>query len=271
MTSTVTLATESTTLGDISVHQVWSDADGPTVVLLHGLAEDARSWAAIQRALPQFRTVAVELRGHGKTTLGDADGTLTQLRNDLIAFLTAVTGPAHVIGFSLGGTITLDAAASRPDLFRRVVAVGASSVVGGAAVAFYGRRIALVEAGDAASIREAFHEDTAPAVMQDTDLDGLVRRRIEAIGTGGGYVNAARAMAALGQTPLTPRLAMIPQQVDIIGADQDAFCPRRAADILINGLPDARYHEIPGAGHLIAVDQPSALAARLAAVLSTSN
>ena len=46
------------------------DHDGPVVVLLHGLAEDARSWASIQQRLTGHRTVAVELRGHGDTTLG---------------------------------------------------------------------------------------------------------------------------------------------------------------------------------------------------------
>ena len=270
MTSTEHLRSETTIVRDISVHQVWSAGEGPTVVLLHGLAEDARSWAVIQRALPEFRTVAVELRGHGKTTLGAADGTLTQLSNDLISFLEDVTGPARVVGFSLGGTITLDAAASRPDLFHRVVVVGASSVVGRAAADFYRRRIALVETGDPDSIRQALREDTAPAVVQETDLNELVQHRLEAIGEGGGYINAARAMAALSQTPLTPRLGLIPQRVDIIGADRDTFCPRKAADILVDGLPDARYHELSGSGHLIAVDQPTALAAQLAAVLDDS-
>lgn len=261
----------TTHVGDLQVGQVWADHDGPVVVLLHGLAEDARSWASIQQRLTGHRTVAVELRGHGDTTLGEADGTLAQLSGDLIAFLEQVTGRGHVVGFSLGGTIVLDAAARRPDLFDRVVVVGTSSVVGRSAVAFYGDRIALVESGDTDAIRVAMMDDTRPAVVTPVDLERLAGTRLEAIGQGHGYVNAARAMAALGAAPLTPRLAQIDAKVHVIGADQDSFCPRRAADIIVGALPRAEYVEISGAGHLIAVDQPDALAEALASALTSSD
>jgi pimeloyl-ACP methyl ester carboxylesterase len=55
--------------------------------------------------------------------------------------------------------------------------------------------------------------------------------------------------------------------VEVVGAEHDAFCPRKAADILVDALPDATYHEIPGAGHLMAVDAPDAVTATLIQLL----
>lgn len=244
------------TVGDSTVAYTEHGA-GPPVVFVHGLAEDRASWAVQQRELSEFRTVAVDLRGHGETTVGRPDGTLAQLGTDLVGVLEAVTGPAVCVGFSLGGTVVLRAALDQPDLVPAAIVLGTSSVVGRAAVQFYGERIALVERGDGAEIRDAMTADTAAAVVTDVDVDALVSARIAAIGSGAGYVNAARAMAALREQPLTGELPNVRCPVGVVGADADSFCPRRAADILLDGLPAATYREVGGAGHLMNVDQPA--------------
>ena len=118
---------------------------GPAVVLLHGLAEDHRSWDAVAAHLGSFTTYAVDLRGHGGTTPGQGVGTLSQLRDDLITFLSAVSGPAAVVGYSLGGTIGLKAATVAPALIRHLIVVATSSVVGAAAAGFFAGRVAQIE------------------------------------------------------------------------------------------------------------------------------
>ncbi|MQA06379.1 MAG: alpha/beta fold hydrolase [Streptosporangiales bacterium] len=243
-------------VGDITVAYTEQGA-GPPVVFVHGLAEDRASWAVQQRELTGFRTVSVDLRGHGETTVGAAGGTLAQLGGDLVGVLDALTGPAVCVGFSLGGTVVLRAALDRPDLVRSAIVLGTSPIVGRAAVEFYGERIALVERGDAAEIRDATTSDTAAALVTDVDVDALVSARVAAIGSGAGYVNAARAMAGLRAQPLTEELANVQSPVAVVGADADSFCPRKAADILLDALPAATYHEVPGAGHLMNVDQPA--------------
>jgi 3-oxoadipate enol-lactonase len=232
---------------------------GP-VVLIHGLAEGRDSWSGTQADLSGLHTFAYDLRGHGATTAGEGAGTLEQLGQDLIGFLEQVTGPATVVGFSLGGTIALWAAAERPDLVRRTVVLGTSSLVGRSAVQFYQNRIDM--AGDTTSqeFRDAIRSDTAAALFANTEaLDGVTQARLAAIGDGSGYINAARAMAALNESPLTPRLAEISTHVDVVGADHDAFCPARAARIIVDGLSDVTYREVPNAGHLMNVDNPSAV------------
>ena len=108
-------------LGDIEVGYT-ERGDGPPLVMVHGLAEDRRSWGLAQERLAgDYRTLACDLRGHGETEAGDGDGTLDQLAGDLARFLEALTGPAACIGYSLGGTIVLALAAARPDLVMHAV------------------------------------------------------------------------------------------------------------------------------------------------------
>jgi pimeloyl-ACP methyl ester carboxylesterase len=262
-------------LGDIVV--AWTECgSGRPVVLVHGLAEDRRTWVRQQQALDGLHTFAYDLRGHGDSSLGDADGSLAQLGGDLVRFLEEVTGPAAVVGFSLGGAIALWAAAERADLVDGLVVLGTSSVVGRGAIGFYEDRIA--KAGDPASqaFRDAVRDDTEAGLDRLPDesfggLAGVVDARLRAVGDGRGYVNAARAMAALNAEPLTPRLGEIAQHVDVVGAAKDAFCPPKAAAIITDALTDATYHEIPDAGHLMNVDNPAAVTTVLRHALTGRN
>ena len=239
---------------------------GPPVVLLHGLAEDLRSWDAVAAHLGEFAVYTLDLRGHGRTTAGEGAGTLSQLSDDLAAFLSAVTGPAAVVGYSLGGTIGLKAATAPASLITHLIVAATSSVVGRAAAEFFDGRIAQLEARDWDGFAAGLRDDTAKQVVTEADIDTLASRRMDAVGDGRGYINAARAMIGLLSEPLNPLLARIEVTVDVIGASNDAFCPRRASDIIVDAVADCRYHEVARAGHLLSVDQPDAygkLVARL--------
>lgn len=244
---------------------------GQPVVLLHGLAEDHRSWDPVAAHLGSFTTFAVDLRGHGQTTAGRGAGTLSQLSDDLVAFLGAVSGPAAVVGYSLGGTIALRAAAVAPTLVRHLVVVATSSVVGAAAATFFEGRIAQLEAGDRTGFDAGLRDDTSKQIVTGADLDSVTARRMEAVGDGRGYINAARAMIGIRAEPLHPLLAKITAALDIVGADSDVFCPRRASDIIAEAVPHSRFHEVAGAGHLLSVDRPRTYGKLLARLLGVTD
>ena len=249
---------------EIAYHQSGS---GLPVILLHGLGEDGTSFAALQDHLDARTTYALDARGHGGSTNGAADGTLNQLIHDVIGFMEAVTGPAHCVGFSMGGTVAMAAALERPDLFREpLVVAGTSSVVGRAAVEFFASRIDLIEGGALDEFRTGLREDNRLQFVTDTDTSPVLARRVAAVGEGAGYVNGARAMMSVHERPLTPDLERLSTRVEIIGGDGDVFCPRKAADIMIHALPDAGYHEVSEAGHQMMYEQAGAfneLVARL--------
>ena len=246
-------------LADIGVGYTRT-GEGPPAVMLHGLAEDRNSWADVQRRLSDFTTYAYDLRGHGETDLGEAEGSLEQLGGDLIAFLDALTGPADCIGYSLGGAVVLWVAAKRPDLVTRATVAGTSTVVGRRAAEFFRDRIETIRS-DFSGFAGELKEDTRQQLVVGGDrLEDVTARRLKAIGAGDGYVNAARAMARLNEEPLTQVLPEIACPVHVIGGEADVFCPRKAADIMIDGLRHGTYHEVAGAGHLMSVDQPDAYA-----------
>ena len=258
-----------TRLADIDVGYTRM-GEGPSAVMLHGLAEDRNSWADVQGRLSDFTTYAYDLRGHGETELGEAEGSLEQLGGDLIAFLEALTGPADCIGYSLGGAVVLWVAARRPDLVTRATVAGTSTVVGRRAAEFFRDRIETIRS-DFSGFGSELKEDTRQQLVVAGDrLEEVTARRLKAIGAGDGYVNAARAMAQLNEDPLTQVLPKITCPVHVIGGEADVFCPRKAAEIMIAALRHGTYHEVARAGHLMSVDQPAAYAQAIRNALGSS-
>jgi 3-oxoadipate enol-lactonase len=252
--------TQTVRLGDVDV--VYREhGSGARLVFIHGLGQDHGIWATVQDQLADYTTLAYDVRGHGASSLGNADGTIAELGRDLIEFLEHV-GPAVCVGFSLGGSIALWAAAERPELFVGVVAVATSSVVGSTAATAMEERIAKFEEGDPEVIRAIIFEDTVAQLADSAfDAEALTALRIKAIGDERGYLNAAQAVRGMHGDSLNPRLDRIQTPVLIVSGERDVWCPRKAAEIMLEHLGNATFEELAGVGHLVTDVAPERLVA----------
>ena len=161
-------------------------------------------------------------------------------------------------------------AATRPELVTRATVAGTSTVVGRRAAEFFRDRIETIRS-DFSGFANALKEDTRQQLVVAGDrLEEVTARRLKAIGTGDGYVNAARAMARLNENPLTKLLPDIACPVHVIGGEDDVFCPRKAAEIMLAALRHGTYREVAQAGHLMSVDQPDAYAEAIRDALESS-
>src|SRR5690606_1617046 len=132
----------------------------------------------------------------------------------------------------LGGVIVLEAALRHPALVRKAIVVGTSSKVGRAAAGFFQDRITQVQT-DMEAFRAGLVSDTEAQIVRNQGAVATVAaHRIAAVGSGAGYVNAARAMIAMASDPMTDRLRGITVPVHIVQGAADVFCPQKAADIL---------------------------------------
>ncbi|MDP9983344.1 pimeloyl-ACP methyl ester carboxylesterase [Pseudarthrobacter oxydans] len=104
------------------IHCIDTGGDGLPVVILHGLAGSSREFFATAGALPEFRTVLVDLRGHGQSTRTPSDLSREAFVADVVQVIeTAVGGPVALVGQSMGGHTAMLVAAARPDLVSKLV------------------------------------------------------------------------------------------------------------------------------------------------------
>ena len=98
---------------------------GDAIVLVHGFSLDTRMWDDQWEPLSsRYRVVRYDLRGFGRSALP----TDQHYRHaDDLRALTDALGiePAHIVGLSLGGGVTLDFAVAHPDAVRSIVTVDA--------------------------------------------------------------------------------------------------------------------------------------------------
>lgn len=105
----------------------WLDTGtGRPVVLLHGGFLDHRMWDdQIPALAPRYRVIAPDARGHGRSP--NATGPYRPT-DDLAALLRHLdTGPAVLVGVSMGASIAVDTALEHPDLVSAVVVSGAGT------------------------------------------------------------------------------------------------------------------------------------------------
>src|SRR4051794_25865263 len=95
---------------------------GPSLVLVHGAAGDAREWRLqIASLSDDFTVIAWDEPGAGRSSDVPADFGLAGYATALAALLETLEAPAHVCGLSWGGTVALELYRLRPDLVATLV------------------------------------------------------------------------------------------------------------------------------------------------------
>ena len=111
-------------LGDFTMFYT-DEGAGPPVVLIHGYTCDGSDWSWQTPALKdKHRVITVDLRGHGHSTAPEGGYTIPQFAEDVASLLKRLeTGPAVVMGHSMGGAVAAQMAATHPELVRATVSV----------------------------------------------------------------------------------------------------------------------------------------------------
>ena len=102
--------------------------EGFPLVLLHGNGEDYTYFKRqMEPFSQQYRVIALDTRGHGKSPRGTAPFTLEQFAGDLKEFLDQRgIAKCHLLGFSDGGNIALLFALRYPQYVEKLILNGAN-------------------------------------------------------------------------------------------------------------------------------------------------
>src|ERR1039458_7602458 len=104
--------------------------EGPTILLIHGIAGSSTTWRAVMPSLAEHYTViAPDLLGHGQSAKPRGDYSLGAYASG-IRDLLAVLGKERVtlIGHSLGGGVAMQFAYQFPEWAQRLVLVASGGV-----------------------------------------------------------------------------------------------------------------------------------------------
>ncbi|WP_394730132.1 alpha/beta fold hydrolase [Altererythrobacter sp. GH1-8] len=102
------------------------DREKPTLVLVHGGRDHARSWDWTAEALGEdWRVVAFDHRGHGDSEwVSDGNYRVNDMVYDLAQLVHQLgVGPVTIVSHSMGGNVALRYAGVFPDMVKKIVAI----------------------------------------------------------------------------------------------------------------------------------------------------
>lgn len=110
----------------VPVHYVESGSGDP-VVLIHGFSADLEMWNPVRYELSkQFHVIAIDCRGHGESGKPHEPSAYgIEMVNDVVRLLDHLgISKAHIVGYSMGGSIALKMLQTHPDRMLSVVSGG---------------------------------------------------------------------------------------------------------------------------------------------------
>ena len=112
-------------------YAIWGD--GSPLILLHaGLGNTEYFGGQVPEFAKQFRVIAMDSRGHGRSSRNAEPYSYALMAKDVIALMDYLKiDKASIVGWSDGGIIGLDIAMNYPDRLDRLFAFGANTNVAG--------------------------------------------------------------------------------------------------------------------------------------------
>jgi pimeloyl-ACP methyl ester carboxylesterase len=243
---------------------------GPEVVFCHGTPWSSELWRPFAEALaPAFTVYLWDMPGYGVSSKHPEHRVSLDVQGEVFADLLAWWGldSPHVVAHDYGGAVALRAHLLHQ---RRFASLALVDVV---ALAPWGSEFfrlvrehpdvfvalprAVHEGALRAYIEGASHVGVTPAAM-----DSLLAPWADEAGKAAFYRQVAQADQAYTDEiePLYPNLKL---PVLVVWGCEDTWIPVARAHRLHKLIPGAELELIPGAGHLVQLDQPALLASTL--------
>ncbi len=227
---------------------------GPTVILLHGLADDVGVWGAVMPALAaKHRVIALDQVGFGRSDKPLLNYRVSTFVDFLDGFLNELKiKRASLVGNSLGGWVAADFALKHPDRIERLVL---SDAAGYAALA------KTMDPRALNALRLASREDIrylGPLTFRDKrfyeDVDLAFKQRVAA---GDSYtVSQLLDSMRRGENVLDGRLGAMEKPTLILWGRDDKLIPVNFAARFNKEINASRLRIIDGCGHMPHVECP---------------
>ena len=257
-----------------------ADQVGAPLLLVHGLASNARMWSGTARELAArgHRTVAVDLRGHGRSDKPDWGYDFPTMVEDLHLVLDALAAQDGgwrrpvVAGQSMGGNLVLELAVTHPEALAAVVGVDGGMIELRENFAEWSdceRELAPPDLTDRTPDELRAMLRAGSPDWPDEGIDGMMACfGVSAAGTVAPHLTRARHLLLqreLWERPPSRLFAKLAVPVLLLPADGKgavAFSTDKRRDVqrALDALPRGRAHWFSPSDHDIHAQQPAALA-----------
>lgn len=232
-----------------------------TILFIHGLLMNHHMFdAQLEVFKAQYRCIAFDLRGQGKSEVTAAGYDMDNLTLDTVAFIEALNcGPCHFVGLSMGGFIGMRLAIHHPHLLRSLALLETSAdpepkenLFAYRMMAFTGRLLGfgpLVKKLSGILFGRDFLTDEAQKETREHWQQQIRNNnRAGSSRAATGVIEREGVYQQLGQIN-TPTL--------IVVGDQDVATVPAKSERMRDAIANSEMVIIPGAGHSSSIEKPA--------------
>ncbi|MGC9325460.1 MAG: alpha/beta fold hydrolase [Desulfomonilia bacterium] len=228
---------------------------GDPVLFVHGLGSSTRDWEIqIDIFSRKFRTLAYDIRGHGKSEKPPGPYSIPLFSADASHFIRALdAAPAHVVGISMGGMICFQLALDYPHLVRSLVVVNSGPAF---LVRSLAQRLMVLQRLIIIHVlgMRAMGKFLSRRLFPEPGQEDLARVMIERWAENDRKAYRASFKAIVGWSVLD-RIGEITCPTLVIAAEHD-YTPVELKQAYVSLMPTARLEVIRDSRHLTPLDQP---------------
>ncbi len=228
---------------------------GFPLILVHGLNGDLTGWVLIMPELSKhYRTVALDVRGHGGTSKPDQPYSIQGFSEDLFEFMRKLAIPkAHIFGLSMGGAIAQQFALVHPERVRSLTLVSTFSHVDEhARRAFLLLKSSLSQGGYPAFFDEVVKLAFTPEYIAANPgpIAELKQKRIQ-VNSPAAIGRATDACLAFN---LKDQISEIPIPTLVVSGREDVFTPVHLAEQIHRSVHGSEWEIVEGVGHNLHIE-----------------
>jgi pimeloyl-ACP methyl ester carboxylesterase len=238
-------------------HEV--SGDGQPIVFLHPIAMRGAFWRPAANLLKdRFRTILVDLRGHGVNPRLREPFSLDDLAADVIGLMRAEGWkPALLVGCSLGGMVAQGVVVNAPDLVSGLVIANSTHRMTPQGMEVMSNRAQQALDNFAAAVESDLLRWFSPA-YGEAHPETVDQARQWALANEPHVIaNGWRAIAGLNYEA---RLGSVRQPVLAVTGSLDPASPPAQTQAIAQAFPNGTYLELADAGHFAPLEQPQAFA-----------
>lgn len=234
------------------------EGEGLPLLFIHGFPLNRQAWSRqIEAFKSRHRVIAPDLRGFGESGSSTAPVSMSRFAEDIWALLEhLVTGPVILAGHSMGGYIALAFAKAYPQCLRGLALVSTKAGRDSLEVANTRRSTAeKVRSAGTAVVLDAM----APKMLSPANRDEAMAAHVRDLMTPASREGIVNALLGMAERPdAAGWLGDIRVPTLVVTGSDDSIMPVSESEAMAKVIPAARLRVIPGAGHLVAVDQADA-------------
>lgn len=236
----------------------------PVLVFVHGLGENLESWTyQLQYFDKDYRVIAMDLRGHGRTNDGIVPLTMRRLALDVIALIDYLAiDKMHLVGLSMGGMIALELTKEHQQRLQSISLCNTMAYPIDNDKIAIANRVGMLQMVPMSTVAEYV---TNKCLAQENNQ--ILHEQVLKMFLNNRLLPYMAATIAVFSIDYRSQLAKINLPTLIMVGDVDTVTPISCAEYMHENIINSKLKVIKHAGHLSKLEQPQQFNQNLAEFL----